>query len=301
MDRVVPTLVGADRPRRPGVVLLGHQAVVGTLAVDPADRVDRREVHHVEAHRSDRVEPLRRGAEVARDDPAGLLVLVGALAAREELVPRAVERTRPVDVQLVGALAGDEVPQRVPREDVVDRGGDRGGVARLRRTGVVLQRGDRVLDRPAVLRAAHALPGQPVAHPLEEQHALGEHQLDVDAGGDLDLGVVAPGADRVGPALDGEGPCALAVGGDLRAPQVGLLGVLGHPDPGPPLAVGVGEHDVGAEGVVPLPEHERRDLERLAYDRLGRIAAEIDHGCDIHDGDSSNHVLNLADHQHLCK
>ena len=38
--------------------------------------------------------------------------------------------------------------------------------------------------------------------PVEQQHALGEHQLDVDAGPDLDRRVVQPGADRVAPRLD---------------------------------------------------------------------------------------------------
>ena len=35
------------------------------------------------------------------------------------------------------------------------------------------------------------------ADPLEQQPALGEHQLHVDAGADLDRAVVEPGAERV--------------------------------------------------------------------------------------------------------
>ena len=37
---------------------------------------------------------------------------------------------------------------------------------------------------------------------LEEQNALGQHQLGVDAGGDLDRRVVLPRGERVSPTLD---------------------------------------------------------------------------------------------------
>ena len=50
----------------PEVVGPGGQGVVRALAVGRADRVDRRQVDHVEAHRGDRGQPLRRGAEACR-------------------------------------------------------------------------------------------------------------------------------------------------------------------------------------------------------------------------------------------
>ena len=43
----------ADRPGAADVVGLGHERVVLALAVDAADRMDRRQVEHVEAHRRD--------------------------------------------------------------------------------------------------------------------------------------------------------------------------------------------------------------------------------------------------------
>ena len=49
MDRVVPALLRADRPRASGVARLRALGVVAALAVRRADRVDRREVDDVEA------------------------------------------------------------------------------------------------------------------------------------------------------------------------------------------------------------------------------------------------------------
>ena len=68
------------------------------LAEGRADRVDRRQVDHVEAHRGDRGQPLGRGAEGARARrPAG--AHLGALRAREQLVPGPEQRPLPLDVQ----------------------------------------------------------------------------------------------------------------------------------------------------------------------------------------------------------
>ena len=52
-DRGVAAFVGADRPRAADVVGLGDERVVAALALDPADRVDRREVQDVEAEPGD--------------------------------------------------------------------------------------------------------------------------------------------------------------------------------------------------------------------------------------------------------
>ena len=49
---VVAALVAADRPRRPTSPGAAVTRVVAALAVHLADRMDRRQVHHVEAHRA---------------------------------------------------------------------------------------------------------------------------------------------------------------------------------------------------------------------------------------------------------
>ena len=92
---------------------VGVSVLFGALAVDLADRVDRRQVDHVEAHRGDGLEPLRGGDQGAADDLAGLLLDVGALGAREELVPAGEERLRAVGEDGEGALGGEQVAQRV--------------------------------------------------------------------------------------------------------------------------------------------------------------------------------------------
>ena len=62
---VVAALVAADRPRRADVLGRGGDRVVAALAVHLADRMDRRQVHHVEAHLGDARQRLRRGGERA--------------------------------------------------------------------------------------------------------------------------------------------------------------------------------------------------------------------------------------------
>ena len=74
-DGVVAALGPADGPRAAGVVGRRRERVVAALAVGDADRVDRRQVHDVEAHLGDRRQPLGGAGEPA-------------LAAREQLVPR---------------------------------------------------------------------------------------------------------------------------------------------------------------------------------------------------------------------
>jgi len=159
--------------------------------------VDRRQVDDVEAHRGDGVEALGGGAEVAARDRAGRVVAGGALGAGEELVPAAGEGALAVGVRRVGPLDRHQLTQRVGQQQGVELG--------------VLQRGEPGGNGPAVdlVRGLDGAGQQLVPVPvggvevggdaLEQQPRLGEHQLDVDAGGDLDAAVVLPGRDRVGP------------------------------------------------------------------------------------------------------
>ena len=76
VDRVVPALGGSDRPRASDVPGPGALGVVPPLAVRPADRVDRRQVHDVEAELGERGNHLGHACEAAP-------------GAREQLVPGA--------------------------------------------------------------------------------------------------------------------------------------------------------------------------------------------------------------------
>ena len=131
-------------------------------------------------------------------------------------------------------------------------------------------------------------------HLLAEHPALLEHQLHVDAGRDLEPGVVLPRGDRVGPGVDLEGPPPFDVRGDPRVVAVGDRLVLRHAHGWPPAAVGRGQHDLGRQPVVSLAEHRRAHREGLADGRLRRLPTEVDHGHDVHDGDASDHFSNLA-------
>ena len=122
VDRVVAAVPRPDRPRRSWIVGAGVEGVVGPLAVDLPDRVDRRQVDDVEAHLRHRLEPLRRGLEGAADDSSGPVVVVGALRTREELVPAAEQGALAVDVRRVGAFHRDQLAQRVGQQRRADLG-----------------------------------------------------------------------------------------------------------------------------------------------------------------------------------
>ena len=53
MNRLVAAFFGADGPRAAGVVRARFQSVVGAFAVAVPDRMDRRQVQHVEPHAGD--------------------------------------------------------------------------------------------------------------------------------------------------------------------------------------------------------------------------------------------------------
>ena len=230
--------------------------------------------------------------EVAAGDLAGLLVPGRALRAREELVPAAVEGERPVGVDRVGPLDGDEVADRVLVEQPVQLGVLEGGHPGLGRADGVGRGRDRAREHlvPALVRLVERL-----LDPFEQEAALGEHQLDVDSGADLDRCVVLPGGDRRRPGVHLERPGALGVGGDPDGVLVGRAGVLDHPHRGSAYAVGAGQDDVRPELVVALAEHRRRHGKGLAERRLRRLSTEVDNGHDVHDGDASDHCPTLAE------
>ena len=103
----------ADRPRAPGIVRPRLQRVVAALAARVADRMDRRQVEHVEAELR---EPRQQRAHAVEAAPR----------AREELVPGAEARELAVDVdavhlrrRLAGAVARRRGERLVEREAVL--------------------------------------------------------------------------------------------------------------------------------------------------------------------------------------
>jgi hypothetical protein len=222
--------------------------------------MDRRQVDHIEPEPRHRRQPLRRRAEGA-GDPAAVLALLRALTAREELVPVADAGALALDAQR-DALAHGRVRHERPRLHGLGqpwilehrpllRGGERG----------VGERGERVLhDRP--LRC-----------PFEQQPCGREHQLDVLAGGDLDLGVVEPRGPLVGEGADPPHPPPLGrhLGEGAPAVHAGCVDGRNHAVHGL-LARRIGEQQLDPEFVVALPEDGRLERDHLAGIGLRRPA-----------------------------
>src|SRR5581483_5717468 len=81
-----------DRIRAAGIIRPRDERIVAAFAVLAADRMDRREIEDVEAHRADRRQPADHVVERA------MTTAIVRLAAREELVPAREARGAPLDV-----------------------------------------------------------------------------------------------------------------------------------------------------------------------------------------------------------
>jgi hypothetical protein len=291
------------------------------------DRVDRRQVDHVEAHGRDLLQPACGAAQ----GPPGRLApphRVGphAFRAGEELIPRAVKRTLPVHGQRVAGRPGQQLAQRVGGEDgqdlVVIGGGEPvpgrdgrvpqpGGERQQRRAGGLRGLGGAGRVGPAGARrggrrSRPSRPGRPYwpggpgrhcavgpdgsGRPLEQDRALGHHEADVKPARDLDAGVVAPVRDRVSPRLDLELPAAFAAHGDPSRITVGAGHGLSHADEGLPFAGGGAQDHSRAEHLMAFPEDGRADLEGLTGHRLGGAPPAFQDRLHIQDGYASDHL-----------
>src|SRR5207245_5300188 len=83
MDGVVPAFRGSDRVGAAGIARLGAQRIVDALAIDAADRMDRREIDDVEAQLGE----LRQSRDAVIE--RSMAARDRGLAARKHLVPGA--------------------------------------------------------------------------------------------------------------------------------------------------------------------------------------------------------------------
>jgi hypothetical protein len=199
-------------------------------------------------------------------------LLGGALGAGEELVPGAEQGPFPFHQQGQRLRRRDRFTQGVTGQDLVHLRRQRRRQPGGRGPGGVPQRvhgGEEGAPPAPALRDA-------VGGAFVETRALLQDEFGVHAGRDFDAGMMAPGGDRVAPALHGVGPDALARHGDRGAPTVGAGGEFAHRGPVGRAAVRVLEYDVGGDRVVALPDDDGRDLEGLAHDGLRRAAAVVD-------------------------
>ena len=260
----------ADRPGGAGVAGRGGQRVVAALSVGLPDRMDRRQVDHVEAE-------LGQARQLALD------AVQAAPGAREQLIPGAEAGARTVDVRCQRCVQLDRaVPDRVAldrrRELVAEGRVVLGG----RRRGGFLELGDRVLDRRAVVAVVGVRGGGPQQHdPLRQ--LPGEVGL---AARELAPQLVAPGRELVGPRLDRVPPDAGTVdrerAGPADAAEVGVgPAQLGLAD----VAVGIGVTHDGAQQLVAVSEHVGGDRDGVAGAALDRVGAVVDGGDRVLDHD----------------
>src|SRR5207247_9414364 len=93
LSRAMPSLGGAVRVRATRVAGFAAQGIIAALAVHATDRMDGREVKHIEAKRGDvrqTVDAIVKSAVLARN---------GGLAAWHHLVPSGCPRNRPIRQQ----------------------------------------------------------------------------------------------------------------------------------------------------------------------------------------------------------
>ena len=278
MDGVVAALDVADRPRRPGIGRTGVEGVVRPLAERGADRVDRRKVDDVEPHRRGRLEPLVGGVERAGDPAAG--------SPRRSGRPGNAERTR--------------TRRRTAPPGGRRRWGSRGGGDQLARTVRVIaartssasttssrsstcwpERERSAAPRSSAASSVAPACVGPFGRAVEQRLALPCRPGDVDAGRDLDLGVVHPRLPRITPALDPEGPGPSRSSVNRGGPPVEAERCRRVHRPAAFGAVRVGGDDRGVHRVVALAEHGRPDRDRLADRRLRRVGAALDHRRDL--------------------
>ena len=216
MNGIVATLVAADRPRRAHIPGSSGRGVVAALAVHLADRMDRRQVHDVESHLGD-----PRKLRGRRGEGAVHGVAVGVPAAgrtRKHLVPGAEPGQRPIHPDPVLLAAGDQVPQRIVVQELVDLGSQRQRGAGHRIAGRAQRRGGS--QQRIATCARHPRRGA-LEQRGADQQIVGQ-LLFALAGIQLGDQPVPPGVNRVTPAVDPEGPQPDPVGGELAVEDVGL-------------------------------------------------------------------------------
>ena len=264
VDRLVPALAAADGPGAAGLAAAGGGRVVATLAVGAADRVDRRQVDHVEAQLREprQLQPHPREA---------------AERAREELVPRPHAGPLAVHVHLERLRARPVAALRVARQ----------GLRHLRRQGRVGAGRRRVAVRQGRAgRLGHPPVGalQAPGRVPQQRRALGELALEVLLpGGQLALDLVAPRREPVHPRLDLEAVDPERARRELAPPAVRrelqhrLLGEAARP--GRPVP------HRGPQGLVAVADEVALHHHGVADRALGGPAAPLDGGLDVVDLD----------------
>ena len=276
-----------------------------------ADRVDRRQIHHVETHPGHPRQRLGRGRERPVNRVAVVVPATGGPG--EELIPRTEPGQRPVHPHAVLLTAREHFAQGVLVEQFDDLGCQR-RAGTGERVSRLAQPRRRLQKRIAQL--AGRAGGGAFQQPRTDQQIVGQLRLTlprVELGGDP----APPRGDRIAPAVHPERPQTHAVGNELsvehvrRAARGHRYELRLHPcrwadhildrhrfgrrRPGRVVhelrvrGAVVAHHHGGCHGVVALPPHRGPNRHHLAHDGLGRIPSARDDGLDVINSDTTDH------------
>ena len=284
VDRVMAASGRTDRPWGSWLLGPGVEGVVLALLERAADGVDGRQIDDVETHGSGGLETFVGGIECA-GVPVSVLILMGALAAREEFVPRRVQRALALDTDRVFGAGCDELARTEPGHGAHDR-------ARRHQLDDVLDFHLGVLERAR--RAAQQLRRTVDAQmfgmlctAFEERLALHVDELHVDVRRELLLCMVHPGAPGVRPALDAVAPVAFLSHPDVCFPDVETHGLdLLHVHAALSTRGG-GQNDGSRHRVVAFTEDVGGDAYTFVDDRLDWVGTVLEHRAHAGDGDAA--------------
>ena len=256
-------LHAADRVWAAGIVGTGRQRVVAALAVDPADRVDRREIEHVEAHVADIGQPADHVVEGA------VPRRIAALRAREHLVPGGEAGARPIDehlelVPVARSVGADAGPLHQRAHVLAEHD--------LQEPPLVVALGAELLQqRPQrlLIGALGLLEGA-----LQEQAPLGQLERHVQPGVVLLHHLGAPAFEQVAPGLDGVDVAAVAH--DRKAAGPAIVLDQRHRRLAPGALVLGAVLDAGGNLVVAVAEDVRLDLDHVADHALDRMPSAVE-------------------------
>ena len=215
MHGLVSAFAAADRPGTSGIVRRGAGAVVGALALDFADRMDRRQIEDIEAHRGDIGEEsldVRQRAVLAGPSGGG---------ARKHLVPGREARALAVDLDGERRVVTlDELRVGAAPRELAQR-------LALRQQGPLLAGAHRIgerlgpLPQPARLRV-----GQPARVRQGQRRALSQVDVDVLPRLVFLRKSPSPALEVIDPCLDGEEISAERL--DRKAPLPAIVAEEAH-------------------------------------------------------------------------
>ncbi len=272
MHREVPPFRRPDRVGAARIVRTGIQRVVAPLAVGPADRVDRREIQHVEPqiphigkprnHVVERAVPVR----IARHRP------------REHLVPGAERRREPIRKDRQHLVAREVCARPRPPHQL-------GGLLAAEKGEPLGMRHQLGIGRKRALQRLRVAARHTLARRrgLDQAPALLELERDVETGRVLLRDLIAPGRVEIAPGQEAALVKRVLRQRDRRAPPVVDDERHRHLDEG--LLAALAENEGAGDRLVPVRKDVGLDVEGAPGDHLGRETSAVDLDVDAFDRD----------------